>query len=283
MKKLISILLIAMILFAGCTSLDIADENIVKDVSDIITDTVFNGAGNEKAERKESHTVKSENKNTLNLMSSVGDINIVPHQSDDTIININITAKAKEKKKAEEIIENYIYKINEEGSSIVIDTTFNELPKDINLVTDLTVYLPSTIQYLEVAANVGDVNINSFIGNMDIKSNVGEVVLDKSNGSYTIKADVGGIILKDCTAVGNSEFITSTGEIELTFKSISKAVSIIAETGVGNIEFSLNDDSGYHAVINEFMKDERIQTKHDQGTSINLTTGVGKIEFNWFY
>jgi len=51
MRRLISILLIAMILSTGCTSLDMADENIVKDVSDIITDTVFNGAGNEKAER----------------------------------------------------------------------------------------------------------------------------------------------------------------------------------------------------------------------------------------
>ncbi len=278
MKKLICIFLIIMIIFTGCTSFFKVDEDKVKDVSDIITDAIINTVGQEKAETKESHTVESTDKKSLNIISSVGDISVTSHQSDDTIINISITAKAKTKEKAEEIIENYTYTINEESNSIVVDTSFEELLKDASIVTDLTIHIPSNISDIEISTNVGDIYLSGFTGNMNIKNNVGEVALDKSEGSYNINVDVGDIILSDCIAVGNSDFKTNTGEIDISLSDISKAVSIIAKTGVGDIKMSLNDDSGYHATINEFMKDERIETKHDQGTNINLTTGVGEID-----
>lgn len=280
MKKLISILLIIMILSTSCTSLLKVDEDKVKDVSDKVTDALINTVGQEKAEKQESHTVESTDINTFKLINSVGNISIVSHKSEDTIININITSKAGSKDKAEEIIENYNYTIETSDNSIVVDTSYDEPFTGISLTTDLVVYIPSTIKEIEVSTNVGDVNLSGVFANMQIDNNVGEIIIDKAEGLYNIKVDVGAIILKDCIAVGNSEFKTNTGEIDISFSSISKAVSIIAETGVGDIEMSLSDDSGYHATINEFMKDERIQTKNDQGTNINLKTGVGEIDFN---
>ncbi|HKM00689.1 MAG TPA: hypothetical protein VJ083_01405 [Sedimentibacter sp.] len=280
MKRLICILLIIMILSTSCTSLLKVDEDKVKDVSDLVTDALINTVGQEKTEKKESHTVESADVNTINLNSSVGDISITSHQSDDTIINISITAKAGSKEKAEEIIENYKYTVKTEGNSIVVDTSFNEPLSGISLITDLVIYIPSSIKDIEVSTNVGDVHLSGISSNFQIDNNVGEITIDKSEGSYNIKVGVGAIVLKDCTAIGNSEFKSNTGEIDMSFSNISKAVSIIAETGVGDIQMSINDDSGYHATINEFMKDERIETKNDQGTNINLTTGVGEIDFN---
>ena len=280
MKKLICILLIIITLSTSCTSLLKVDEDKVKDVSDLVTDTLINTVGKEKAEKKESHTVESADLNTINLNSSVGEISILSHQSNDVIINISITAKAGSKKKAKEIIENYNYTIKTEGKSILVDTSFDDPLSSINLITDFLIYLPSTINNIEVSTNVGDVNLSGVSGNIQLNNNVSEITIDKSEGSYNIKVDVGAIVLKDCTAIGNSEFKSNTGEIDMSFSNISKAVSIIAETGVGDIQLSINDDSGYHATINEFMKDERIETKNDQGTNINLTTGVGEIDFN---
>lgn len=280
MKRLICILLIIMIFSTSCTSLLKVDEDKVKDVSDKVTDALINTVGQEKAEKQESHNVESTDKNTLNLISSVGDISIVSHQSDDTIINISITAKAGSKEKAEEIIENYNYTVKTLESSIVVDTSFDEPLSGVNLTTDLVIYLPSTIKNIDVSTNVGDVQLSSISGSMTINNNVGEVIIDKSEGSYNIKVDVGEIALSECIAVGNSEFKTNTGEIDISFSDISKADNITGETGVGNIQMSLNGDAGYNAVINEFMKDKRIETQNDKHTNVSLTTGVGEIDFN---
>ncbi len=280
MKKIIIILSVIMILSTSCTSLLTIDEDKVKDVSDKVTDALINTVGQEKAEKQESHTVESTDKNTLNITNSVGDISIVSHKSEDTIINININSKAGSKEKAQEAIDNYMYTVKAEGNSIVVDTSYKEPFTGVNLTTDLVIYIPFTIKDIKVSTNVGDINLSDVSGNMQIDNNVGEIIIDRSEGSYNLKVDVGAIILKDCTAIGNSEFKSNTGEIDISLSDISKAVSIIAETGVGDIQLSINDDSGYHATINEFMKDERIETKHDQGTNINLTTGVGEIDFN---
>lgn len=279
MRKIICLLIVIMIMTTGCASLYKVDEDKVKDVSDIITDALINTVGQEKSEKKKSHTVESSDKNSLSIISSVGDISVVSHQSDDTIVEINITSRAGSKNKAEEIIENYTYTIKEENNTIEVDTSFEKPVSGVNLAIELVIYIPATIKDVKVSTNVGDVHISGIIGNIDLKNNVGEITLDKTKGSYNINVDVGGIILSDCIAVGNSQFKTNTGEIDVSFTDISGATNISAETGVGNIEMSLNDDAAYHAVINEFMKDERIETKNDQHTNISLTTGVGEIDF----
>jgi len=279
MKKIICLLLIILISATGCTSFLKVDEDKVKNVSDKITDTLINTVGQEKSEKKESQTVESADKNSISIISSVGDISIESHEDDNTLINVNIASKAGSKEKAEEILENYTYTINTDGSSIVVDTSFDNLLNGVNLTIDLIIYIPSTIKDINVSANVGDVYLSGVSGSMQLKSNVGEVMVDKSEGSYNIKVDVGEINLRGCTAVGDSEFNTNTGEIDIYLNDISNSSNITAETGVGNIKMYLNDDSGYRAVINEFMKDERIATKKDQHTNITLTTRVGEIDF----
>ena len=282
MKRIICLLLIIMIFVAGCTSFLKVDEDIVKDVSDKITDTLINTVGQERAERQESRAVESADKDTLNIISSVGNISIERHQADDTAIEINIASKAGSKERAEEILESYTYIINENESSIDVDTSFKNLLNDVNLSVDLVIYIPSNIKEINVSSNVGDINISGISGNLRVNSNVGNVMIDKSEASYNIKVDVGNINLKDGTATGDSKLNANTGEIDIYFHDISGSSSITAETGVGNIKMHLSDasgDSGYRAVINEFMKDERVETKNDQHTSITLTTRVGEIDF----
>ena len=244
MKRIICLLLIILISATGCTSFFKVDENKVKDVSDKITDTLINTVGQEKAEKQESHTIESTDKNTLSIISSVGDISIQSHSADNTIIDINIASKAGSKEKAEEIIESYTYTVNTEGNSIVVDTSFDNPLSGVNLTIDLVIYIPSNIKNVNVSSNVGDIHLSGVSGNIQLNNNVGEVMIDKSEGSYSVKVDVGEINIKDCIAIGNSDFKTNTGEIDISLSSISDADSITAETGVGNINMSLNDDAG---------------------------------------
>lgn len=271
MKKFICLLLIIMVFFSGCSSLH-------KDVSDIIGQALINTAGQEKAEKKESHTLAATDKKAFNLISSVGDISIASHQSDDTIININMRSSAGTREKAEEVIENYTYTIKEENNTIEVDTSFEKPLSGVNLSVDLEIYIPSTINDVKISTNVGDIHLSGINGNIDVKSSVGEALIDKSEGSYNLQVDVGDIRLVDCLAIGNSNFQTSTGNMEFSL-DITKSDSITAETGVGDIEMAIKADKGYHAVINEFMEDERIEKKDEPNTQISLTTGVGKISF----
>jgi len=265
--------------FTGCSSLHEIDDVKVKDVSDIITQALINTAGQEKAEKKESHTLAATDKKAFNLIGSVGDISITSHQSDDTIININIRSSAGTREKAEDTIENYTYTISEENNAIEVDTSFEKPLNGINLSVDLEIYIPSTINDIKISTNVGDIQLSGIIGNIDIKSNVGEALLDKSEGSYNLNVDVGDIRLEDCKPIGNSNFHTNTGDMKFSL-DITKSDTITAETGVGDIEMAIKADKGYHAVINEFMEDERVEKKGDPNTQISLKTGVGKISFN---
>lgn len=280
MKKIICLLMIITLTFTGCISLSEVDEDKVKDLSDTITNTIINTVGQEKSEKQASHTIESKDLNSLKLKNTVGDVSIVSHESQDTIVNINITAKAGSKSKAEELIENYTYKAISEGRSVLVDTSFKENIKDAALITDLTIYIPATINNIEISTNVGDVNLSGLAADMLIKNNVGEITIDKSQGSYNLHVDVGDIVLNDCKALGNSEFKANTGGIDISSLDISKSDNIAAETGVGDIEMSLNDDAGYYALINEFMKEEKIELKNNEHTKIKLTTGVGQIDFN---
>lgn len=277
MKKIICLLLLIMPTLTGCSSLFRVDEDLVKDVTDKVTHALINTVGQEKAERQESHTIDSKDKKTLSLNNSVGDISIVTHQSDDTIINLNITSKAGAKEKAEEILDNYTYRVDTEGDQIIVDTSIHELETGISMTVDLLVYIPENINNIRVESNVGSVQIKGASANLEIDNNVGDIIADNIKGSYNLKVDVGEILLRDCSAAGSSDFKANTGDINITFSDISEAASITAETGVGDIEMSLNEDAGYHAVINEFMKDERIERKNNEYTAILLTSGVGEI------
>lgn len=285
MKKIISLLLIVLVTISliGCTSINEVDEDKVKDVSDKITEVIIDSMGKEKAERQESHTINAENLNTLNIKSSVGDINIKTHESNDAIINLNISAHSSSKEKSKELVDDFNYSVEENFNSIDIDTTFKDKDKileDKNVSTDLIISVPVKIENIIISLNVGDVYIKNINGKFEISNNVGEIKIENSNASYDIKTNVGEIILSEAAAIGKSEFITNTGDIKLSFSDITNAESIKAATDVGDIDITVPDDSSYEAEINEFMEKERTQSNKDKHTKIEIKTGVGSIDFN---
>lgn len=285
MKRIISLLLIILVTISliGCKSINEVDEDKVKDVSDKITEVIIDSMGKEKAERQESHTINAENLNTFNIKSSVGDINIKTHESNDAIINLNISAHSSSKDKSQELVDEFNYSVEENFNSIDIDTTFKDKDKileDKNVSTDLIISVPTNIENIIISLNVGDVYIKNVNGKFEVSNNVGEISIENSNASYDIKTNVGEIILSESVAIERSEFVTNTGDIRLSFSDIKDAESIKAVTDVGDIEITIPDDSSYEAEINEFMEKERTESNKDRRTKIEIKTGVGSIDFN---
>lgn len=281
MKKVISLVLVTAVLLSGCSSITKVDEDKVKDVSDKITEAIIDNVGKEKAKRQESHTMNAKDLSLLDIKSTVGNININTHDSNEAVVVIDITAQASSKDKAQKLVDEFVYTVNEESNSIVVDTSYKDISLNgENITTDLSITVPKHMESITLSLNVGDIDIKNINGKYEIVNNVGEITIENAQASYNIKTDVGDIDLINVAAVDGSKFKANTGEIKISLEDISDANTIEAETGVGDIDISVPDDSSYKAVINEFMEKERIETNKDEKTEIIITTGVGDIKFN---
>jgi hypothetical protein len=283
MKKLSSILIVisALLLLSSCTSFNEVDENAVKDVSDKITEAIINTVGKDSVEKQESFNIAAESLNSLNIESSVGDINIKTHESTEAIIGLNIIAKSSSKENAQKLIDEFSFKVDENLNSIDIDTTFEDdkLLDNSNIQTELTISLPKNINNFTISLNVGDIDIINNEGNFEINNNVGDINIENAAGSYDLSTNVGNITLINSIASGTSNFNSNTGDLEVSFSDISNSDNIKANLNVGEIKFTVPDDSNYEAVINEFMKDERTEVNGSKKTKIELKTDVGSITF----
>lgn len=283
MKKIAVLLITAsLILASGCTSNFKVNEDAVKEVSDKITKTIINSVGEEKVEKTETLTFDGTGLNKINIDSSVGDITIKSHESQEAIVNITITAKSGSKQKAEELLDSYTYTQEKTQYSIDINTSTDNFDfVDGNYIeTSMEIFLPSNIENTEIILNVGDIDIDGINGSFDIHSNVGEVRIKNGEGFCNLKTDVGDIVLSGFTMTKSSEFSVNTGDIKINPADISNADTITAETQVGTIEMNMPADSGYQASIEEFMEDKRTVSEGDGKTEISLKTNVGDIEFN---
>lgn len=283
MKKIALLLIsVSLILASGCTSNFKVNEDAVKEVSDKITKTIINSVGEEKVEKTETLTFDGTGLNKINIDSSVGDITIKSHESQEAIVNITITAKSGSKQKAEELLEDYTYTQEKTQYSIDINTSTENFDfVDGNYIeTSMEIFLPSNIENTEIILNVGDIDIDGINGSFDIHSNVGEVSIKNGEGFCNLKTDVGDIVLSGFTMTKSSEFSVNTGDIEINPADISNADTITAETQVGTIEMNIPADSGYQASIEEFMEDKRTVSEGDGKTEISLKTNVGDIKFN---
>lgn len=279
MKNTLCIIIILMLsILVGCTSDFKIDENVVKDFSNKITETVVNKLDKEKAEKKENHSIDASNINELKIENSVGDITITVVDIEKANIDVNIAAYATNKDDAEKLIAEYTYTIESKWNTINIDTTkFAEI-KDNEFTVDLNINIPKSIEDISIINNVGDINIDNMEGKIIIKSNVGDISINNSKSSYDINNDVGKININNCTFIGKSDFKINTGDTKITASNISEAKNITAEVNVGNISVLLPENSSYNADINEFLENQRNVVNGYGKTNIKLVTKVGEIK-----
>lgn len=283
LKRIISILILSFMFLnlTGCTSNFKINEDLVKDLSDKITENVINTVDKEKIEKNETHNLDASNSIELVINGSVGEIKVTSHESKEAIVDANIIAKSKDKEKAKKLLDEYKYTVKSTSNAIKIDTakTNNLIIIDDMIEVNLNIKIPISIKHITIVNNVGDIELENVNGELKISNNVGETYIKNSNCSYNVKTDVGEINLSNCIVVGESEFNTNTGDIRITATDISNANNIVAEAQVGDIKMQLPETSNYKAEINEFMEKERTEVHGDGKTNIKLITNVGDIDF----
>ena len=282
MKKAVNLLLILVVLsLSGCSSINEVDEDKVKDISDKITEAIIHTTEKTRAERQESHTVDAENLSSINIKSSVGQIYIDTHKSQDALIELSIIAESGSAERSEQLINDFVYTVEKGNKSIDIDTTYKDKThENENISTDLTVTVPENITNIIISLNVGDIHIKNINGKFEINDNVGNIIVANSQGNYNLSTNVGDIKLGINAADKKSKFVTNTGNINLDIKDIKDADSIKAVTNVGNVNITVPDNSDYEAVIKEFMQKNRTESNGNKNTKIEITTDIGKISFN---
>lgn len=265
----------------GCTSNFEVNEDIVKDLSDKITESVINTVDKEKAEKTENHKLDASKSNELIINGSVGDIKVSCHDSKEAVIDVTVSAKSKDKEKAKKLLDEYTYSVKSELSAIKVDTAISnsKIFGEDNIEVNLDIKIPASIAQITIVNNVGDIKLADIKGNLKISSNVGEIRFENTDASYKATSDVGEIYLYKCIMRGESEFNTNTGEISISASDISNAKKISAEAKVGDIKVELPETSDYKAEIHEFMEKERTEVHGDGKTKIELTTHVGNINF----
>nr|WP_312576459.1 DUF4097 family beta strand repeat-containing protein [Sedimentibacter sp.] len=282
MKKiglsLVVILILA--LFTGCTSDFKINDAVVKDISDKITHAVIETVDSDiKSERHDSKTVDSNDLTELIVKSEVGDIEIVTHESTETLIDTNIKARSNTKEAAEELVKSFDYSVETKGKKLSIDTTEHSKKSNSDeLIVDLVIKIPSNIEKVEISSNVGDINIESINGNINLTSNIGDTIIKSSNASYYIKTDVGDINVQNSSFSDSSTFYSNVGDININANDISIAKNLSFETNVGDIKILIPKNSNYEANIQEFLKDPKIETVGTGKTKIKLITHVGNID-----
>ncbi|MFA9422624.1 MAG: hypothetical protein ACERLG_03540 [Sedimentibacter sp.] len=281
-KSIITLIAISLIiLITGCTSDFKVDENAVKEVSDKITETIIETVGKEAVKKQESKTISAGNLKKLNIKSVVGNINIETSDVEDAVISIDISGNSSSKEKTEQLIENFSYTAEKQFDSIVIDTSNRDgLIDNETIRTDLDISIPPNIETIVVSLNVGDVHIEKINGKFEIICDVGNININNSIGFYNLQTDVGNIVLNNSAAIDRSDYSTHTGDINLSLTDVTNAKTITAKTDVGNIKVSIPENSSYEAIINEFLKDEKIETNGEGSTKFSLETSVGTIDFN---
>lgn len=283
MKKigLILVIILILALFTGCTSDFKINDVVVKDISDKITQAVIEKVDSDiKFERHDEKTVDSKNLTELIVESKVGDIEIITHESSDTIVDVNIKAKSSTKETAEELVKSFDYSVETKGNKLNIDTTgYNKKLNSDEIIVDLVIKLPSNIEKVEINSNVGDISIENINGEINLTSNVGDTIIKNSNASYDIKIDVGDVNVQNSSFSDSSTFYSNVGDINITTNDISTAKNLSAETNVGDIRMSLPKNSNYEANIQEFMESPKVESVGTGKTKIKLITHIGNIDF----
>jgi len=281
MKKIICIVIaFILVILTGCTSDLKVNEDVVKDISDKITETIIEKVDNERVEKKETHTLDAANSIELIVNGQVGDINIIAVETQEAIIDATIIATSNTKSGAKKLLEDFTYIVEEKWNAIKINTTQSNDKSNIisdGIKVDLNIKIPKTIKNITITTNVSNLTIENINCDFDAAVNVGDINIRNSNSLYNVKTDVGDIKLVNCIISGNSNFNTSTGNVDILADDISDAKNINVETHVGNISMSLPESSSYKANIIEFMKEQRTEINGDGKADIKLIAHVGDI------
>ncbi len=231
-----------------------------------------NGIGNLKPVDLSDSVMWNQEKE-IRVSNEVGDVTFVQGDSDQ--IEVKTTGKVSES------ID--VYMEIEQKSDRISIRIWQKRPEILSANTtniDTVITMPKAFAgKLDVATDVGDLNIGEFTGeSLTIDSDVGDVTGTIEADEIEIESNVGEIEVT--VAGGDIALITDVGEITL---DCSKADSLVAKTDVGAIYADLSQsvidlgiaaDSG----VGDVNSGVSFHEGKDDGAAVQFYAGVGEVK-----
>lgn len=187
------------------------------------------------------------------VTSELGDVDI--KQSNDN--KIRVVANGYDEK---------LFNLNTEASTLMIDSKtknhktkiFNPFGDLSNLGMEIDIYLPAGCpQALVISSNLGDIKIDTPLTDIELKvsCDMGNIKAESISGTFDLNTDMGDIKLERINITADSSattdmgdieiehtndikvnYSTSMGECEVKNSNSSSAITLTAETSMGDVE-----------------------------------------------
>ena len=169
----------------------------------------------------------------LSVNVQIGKCKISYNDSKDTNVYVDYYIRSNKKEYIDDIVSHVdlraennggllsVELIEKSSGDVVWNWIHNKYGNAVEVSADLDIILPTSVNDFSVEMGVGDVHLDGLIGRCSIVSGVGDIVLNDSN------------IMED------SHFTTGVGNIYL--KPNATCGTITANSGVGDVEFSLSE------------------------------------------
>lgn len=244
----------------------------------------------------------------LNLSNSVGDITLTATDKEQITIGIKSEVRGLEKSKIEEIHDNIMVLLEQEGNEISIrviskskpkmnfSTWINTYYKGYDANVNLDIILPDTVTEHKVINDIGSVKLDGFEGEFDISVDIGDITAhnlsgkinleadigsikgDDLEGILDVKVDIGDIKLSPLNLMGDSEFHVDTGSISANIIGLDLTQKIDFSADIGDIELQFAKDLSYEIEIDGYMEKTKRETINGGDTKIKATVDIGDIK-----
>lgn len=177
---------------------------------------------------------------TLELQNNVGEIIIIGTDAKGCSVTAKITAKAETEEQARKLAEEVRIKPQSYGDKLKIKV---EQPADKSkqsITIDFNITVPRETA-LQLAADVGEINITNITGAIKAETDVGAVSCTEITGNLDIETDVGEVKIlysKAAPSVCKAIIETDIGAIDFTAPPDVSA-KLDFSTNIGNIETDL--------------------------------------------
>ena len=142
------------------------------------------------------------------------DLNVVGQDTDECVIDADLTVSATSQEIADAVIEQLdIQFVQEAGRAVIALESPQEYTDDYFISGHMTMTLPSKVR-LEMITTHGDCRIENVAGDINIKSTHGDFVFDKIGGDLTAASTHGNIELTQ-TQTAKTNLKTTHGRIAL--------------------------------------------------------------------
>lgn len=272
------------LLLTGCDTVNQAAQSVKEDLQQVTAaagDSIGSAASGmadrikrrgEPVELTARHEAGSDA--VLDIDHKVGNIHLVPGAGDT--VQVKTTIWFLKDRSYQNLAEQAETSLIPEGGNLRLVTSAKDDPN-----RNLWDWAESKYGYADFIIDY-KVEVPASVTGIDIASDVGEVNVDGFKGNYRIRNNVGNIVVNDGHVMGSSDIQADAGSLELRISGIEEGASLTARTDVGSIRAAFADTMKYTLLAESELGALNGVTSGKQafnggGPEISLLTSAGGI------